>query len=618
MFFIELIMFDNDKENYEEFLLQFAKLKDFPHPKGLIPIFLQNNTQFCRLEAYLLFLLDRGVSEDQIIASNLIQSFTEMQVMVHNDIQFTAMQNFYGNLAKHAKAGVLIEKIKQTGISLPGLENHSLYGEKGKKCPISKKENHDVVRLEVLSDVDFKVLIQLFGISIFKKVCSDTEKTIPPREKNELQQLSSTKLVELIDELALGFENYSVFKKNSKVFKKLAVALSKDQIEALKKQQTFALLYLAPYLNDDYSLMVCDVLKPCIESEGKIKGKAFPLIVLFKKCYKIDLILANQLYKALLDCISSHENPLILEKLKQPEYAHFFYLIENKIEELKKSFNDLINKSTLSKETLSNSIKEWEKIWYRINNLTPIRRKHTFNFPIDIYEFYGRLIQEKLKLEKDIFNVVEFMQSIIPEEHIDGNGIPALERALIEILAYNPSSFGCIKSFLETTARKHGLWMIHPYRTGTLLIKACKQDNLELVKKIFEEKKHVIPSLQHIKALKMAGRATRWDILNFLLTTIPEIELNKDLIGEIFQKAACSGQLDVIKTICSMNPKKRPKYTFIKEVYELVKEGPHEALTQYLKEVLQDTRPSNRNQFFWGGAAGEESAVQRNNRCSVQ
>lgn len=589
-------LFDFEEKNERtNFFSLFAILKKYPRPRELIPLFVLNTTESYQLETYVIFLLEQGVSEKEILSSHLIQTFMAMHFHALDDPKNSQMHKFYDRMETYDIAGPLLTMIKETDSSIPGI-NYSLYGEIQKEKLInSVKKKYGFVLPEDLSDCFFNVLFTLYGPCLFKMRFKYTNKEFTLRELEQLHQVDYTSLVDLIRNL--------VADRNDHALEKLSNNLSKEQIEALLKQKSFILIHLAPYLDDAYGLTNYDALKPYIDKGGDPIEKIMGLLALLQRFAAPKPVLGEQLYGLLLDDLvnvnCSKTESLILEHLRKEDYDEFLPIIKNKIieftEQVNQSKHSILQCQLLEIDEKWKRIEnEWKESLHAINLLMSIEPNVLIDYPRDIYQFYTRLLYEQLPHQKDNFNAVELMQKIIPTYNEDGESVSTLERALVEILAViYPVSFDPIATFLETTPRNNRQWMTHIYGDSPLLVKASMAGNIKIIKKMSGEKNTVFAEKHYSEALIAAAETSQWEVVEYfcLLNTdnLPECEA----IGLALENAAELGNLRIVEKICKLTTENKPTSACVGQAVLNAVFTDEWEIVRYLCAMTTENRPDS-------------------------
>jgi hypothetical protein len=555
---VENVIKKIDVESAKNKLKEFEPLLRFENDSlGIVQLFREKSDPE-ELAALILLLLNKGVTDEQLIKSNVLQDFLTINII---DLSSTYSDNkikrFYGILSEFNDARGLIELAKKTYITIPNYKViFSLFGEKQEEqVPLTNIE--DTFRFTITSN-NFNNLYHLFGNPFLLKALQ----VFANSEDNALKELLITCINgKKVNSLA-NFIMYVVWSDRSlRLCEPLAKIINAEKSKELINAHQGAIFHLAQYCSDilgeinanqgtmdDFGNFIINLVDEPSQDEFTTLLQLIALLISLGDksirqeispnlrgaslqsnsiiAYKAEELLYTEIIKFILNKMIRFdiEGIIPLFKLWTQKYGKITEkLAKQLVEALENSVRDTIF-SSFSKDACHHVYDIWSESQRKFNFLKRLNSNIDISFPTNESALYVYII--KMAIEKSVnVNLKNFLENIIEPEigPADADAVSKFERALIEIMLMvdDQQIREAARTLLETTPRRGNQWLEHKYDGKIIFVHAIVAGNLGAIKFLSSYYK-------------------------------------KDAVAEILCMAVFSGKLDIVKFLCEMTTDNKP------------------------------------------------------------
>lgn len=523
------------------------------NPLGIIALCRNWIGETEKFTALILWMLERKVSIEKILLTNLLQDFLKYHLFTLHS-KDNEVSRLYSLLSCFPEAKELVIAAQKISCGELMFQQYSLDGIfRGKDLPVVSQE---IPPLQFsLSRDNFIALYRTFGPAFLTAgiatATNHSDMTWLDMLKHTLNQPETLKL--LPDIINIIAREYS-----PKILKTLAELITDStahQLLILNQSCVFHLLQHKPrLLNDITEEHVIEYIHHLVRLDTRDPEIIYQLMALFRVLLKKTHPATKAVFEAIIDNLANHPQLLEDEELvtQLKKYPDCELLLEERCENIQKQLNFCIAEQTSESHFGKHNYFIIEDVWLgalrKFAVLNQIKPEMKFN-PGHKYALQARIAEVVFTNQGDLFDLDAFIDALDLPPITSSEEISLYERALIEILATidNELIRKQIIHKLETTPFNRLDWHEKEYGGQTIFIKAAKKGNLGLIH-LLEDK--VNPSLLN-KALGVAAKNYQWETLDHLCS-LPEVELSLDEIDNLVAYLAEHGRVESVKKLLKL------------------------------------------------------------------
>ncbi|AMP88280.1 ankyrin repeat domain-containing protein [Legionella pneumophila] len=584
------------------------------NPLGIIALCRNWIGETEKFTALILWLLERKVSVEKILLTNLLQDFLKYHLFTLHS-KDNEVSRLYSLLSRFPEAKELVMAAQRISCGELTFLQYSLDGIfQGKNLPVVSQE---IPPLQFsLTRDNFTALYRTFGPAFLTAgVATATNHSNEAWLEMLKQTLNQAETLKLLPDII----NIIAREYSPKVLKTLADLIAEStahQLLTLNQSCVFHLLQHKPrLLHDITEENVIEYINHLVRLDTHDQEIIYQLMALFRVLLKKNHPATKAVFEAILDNLVNHaqllEDEELLTQLKK--YPDCELLLEERCEHMQKQLNFCIAEQASGSVFGNHNYNTIEDVW--LGALRKFAIIHQINPQMKFslghkYALQARIAEAVFINQGDLFDLDNFMDALDLPPVTSSEEISLYERALIEILATidNEPIRKQIIHKLETTPFDRLDWHEKEYGSQTIFIKAAKKGNLGLINLLEDKMK---PSVLN-KALRAAAKNYQWETLDHLFS-LPEVELNLDeidnlvaylaehgrvesvkkllklydykpsteLISAILKKAIANDNLQVIMYFCKL-PVESPKQSTLDRLFKLAIQLQHWDIVKYL------------------------------------
>ncbi|MFO2971494.1 hypothetical protein SCO12_08515 [Legionella pneumophila serogroup 10] len=523
------------------------------NPLGIIALCRNWIGETEKIAAFILWMLERKVSVEKILLTNLLQDFLKYHLFTLHS-KDNEVSRLYSLLSRFPETKELVMAVQRISCGEIMFQQYSLDG-------IFRGENLPAIPLEIphlqfsLSRDNFIALYRTFGPAFLTAgvatATNHSDVVWLDMLKHTLNQPETLKL--LPDIINIIAREYS-----PKILKTLAELITDStahQLLILNQSCVFHLLQHKPrLLHDITEEHVIEYIQHLTRLDTHDPEIIYQLMALFRVLLKKTHPATKAVFEAIIDNLVNHPQLLEDEELltQFKKYPDCELLLEERCEHLQKQLNFCIAEQASGSVFGNHNYNTIEDVWLgalrKFAVLNQINPQMKFSLGHK-YALQARIAEAVFINQGDLFDLDNFMDALDLPPVTSSEEISLYERALIEILATidNELIRKQIIHKLETTPFNRLNWHEKEYGNQTIFIKAAKKGNLGLINLLEDKMK---PSVLN-KALRVAAKNYQWEILDHLYS-LPEIELSQDEMDNLVAYLAEHGRVENVKKLLKL------------------------------------------------------------------
>ncbi|WP_173237208.1 ankyrin repeat domain-containing protein [Legionella antarctica] len=563
---------------------------------GIIPLSTQLFAEPNQLAAFLLLLLERGISTEELIESHVLHTFLAYHITSLCSPE-SEIKQLYKVLGWY-KTDELITQAHTTTASIANYHvAYSLTGEQQDISPPAPNALESSVTFTI-DEQNFRNLHALFG-DAFLTTALQFFRT----NKNEgLAGLLRQTFDELMLKQTAQFINNTATT-NPAWLETLAELLNAPLVIKLIDARFGAIFYLARYkpevfarINDISALKA--YIEDLLKSDTSIYEQLNQLTNLLQTFInnqgnkEAQALLYTSILDITLDNTRLHDSSII--NFLSKNAGSYKELIRQRAQDFFDLLFNTIKNSTLLTNASKDVFIEVEDCWKENNSkfalLRAIDDQLSSSFPSDIYALYGFIVDMAVKKDGN-FNLSQLLQSLLPPTIEPSNDeISMHERALFELMATIDDVSvreQCIV-LLETTPRKQGQWLNTEYGGESVVSRAAAAGNVSAIHKFLEIGS--IDSSIVSQALKTAAKDGYWNIVRSFCAMTTDSKPNREVVYEALKQASKSKDWDIVQFLCTMATDNKPDSEAVGEALDQASRTGHWDIVQFLGAISTDNK----------------------------
>ncbi|HAU1258484.1 TPA: hypothetical protein JBI31_04355 [Legionella pneumophila] len=523
------------------------------NPLGIIALCRNWIGETEKFTALILWLLERKVSVEKILLTNLLQDFLKYHLFTLHS-KDSEVSRLYSLLGHFPEAQELVMAAQKISCGELMFQQYSLDGIfRGKNLPVVSPEIPPL-QFSLRKD-NFNALYRTFGQYFLTAgvatATNHSDVAWLDMLRHTLNQPETLKL--LPDIINIIAREYS-----PKVLKTLAELIAEStahRLLTLNQSCVFHLLQHKPrLLHDITEENVIEYINLLVRLDTHDQEIIYQLMALFRVLLKKNHPATKAVFEAILDNLVNH--PQLLEDeeflIQLKKYPDCELLIEERCENILKQLNFCIAEQTSGLLFGKHNYYIIEDVWLGalrkfavLQQINP-QMKSSFGHK---YALQARIAEVVFIHQGDLFDLDTFIDALDLPPVTSSGEISLYERALIEILATidNELIRKQIIQKLETTSFNRLDWYEREYGNQTVFIKAAKKGNLGLINLLEDKMK---PSVLN-KALRVAAKNYQWETLAHLCS-LPEVELSQEEMDDLVAHLAKHGRVENIKKLLKL------------------------------------------------------------------
>jgi ankyrin repeat protein len=580
---------------------------------GIIPLFIGKIDDPYVFAALILYVLNKGVTADELIAKKILSVFLAYHLHSLSD-EDNAVNTLYAVLdqleIKQDPATKLAEKAKISPAKIQRLQSsYSLTGEIIKTMSIGD-DTFDPFAFTVTND-NFKNLLSLFGDLFLYEALKYSTANL---NDNDLKELLHSCLNDQDNHDLSRLSNLIKTLKETKprLLEGLASLIDDATINKFIDQKNGLIFHLASYkpLIIDRLINTNDFkeyIKELIQSNGNRHDTLTQLVPLFKNANRhpdIQKFLYGEILKLMIGTTAG-EDPIedegVITTLRLSRKQYYEETITQLANELTSQFEQSITslKNDLSRNAYLDVEDTWRAVAKKFNLLKRLLNLNFPNFPTDKYALYTLVVDRLLKANINDFNLKDFLQNILlmQNEFAEADiGISEFERGLIEILTSVDDSQvrTATIELLDTTARKNEQWIEQRYDGKSVFSLAAIKNNVGLIEVLLTTKTaDNIPSAFVSIAVVEAAKTNQWKAVRYLCAIKAGNKPDSNATSYVLPLAIIANQLAIVQELLAMSTDNKPSKCIVRSAFQFAAMEGKLEVVQAICKMQTDNKPDS-------------------------
>ncbi|KGP62924.1 hypothetical protein EP47_09850 [Legionella norrlandica] len=520
------------------------------NPLGIIALFREWVSDTEKFAALLLCLLQKEVSIEKILQTNLLQDF--LKYHLHNlHSEDSEVNSLYSLLSFFPETQALVEAAQNVSCGEPAFQQYSLDGNIQNKTLAVISPSPAILQFSLNSE-NFFALYQLFGQSFLAAAIIYGKGIWLDLLKQTLNQ------PETVETLLPGLINFLARESSEETLKTLAELIddtTAQQLLKLNQSSIFHLLQYKPLLLDVFQgKNISEYISQLLQINHSDQDIIYQLMALFLMLLKQKHPATKIVFEAIIDNLVHYpyliEDEELLKHLKK--YKDSDQLLAQRGEKIQQQLHHCIIDQTAQStfEPYNYHIIEatWLDATRKIDALNRINPQIKVSLG-DKYKLQARIAEIAFHAHGSHFDLDHFIDSLGLPPVASSEEVSAYERVLIEIIAAIDDVFvrEQIINKLETSPIERLNWHQKEYGGKSIFIKAAKYGNLGLISLLG----NTIDTTTLEKAISCAAKHSQWEAFDHLCS-INKIKLNHKEIQDFVILAAKQGQINSIQVLMNL------------------------------------------------------------------
>ncbi|WP_133126888.1 hypothetical protein [Legionella nagasakiensis] len=562
-------------------------------PKGVAHLFKGYIDDTEKLAASVLWLVQRGVSAEDIIKTGLLHDFMLYHLSYLHDSD-SPVSHLYALLNHFPEARTLIEEAAKVRCEDRGFQRYALTGVLSEEELESVESQMCPAEFTAASE-NFTVLYRLFEEPFLYTALAWYAKTNDEVCAAFLREtLNQTFHPEQLSTLINGIASIS----SPELLEKLASLLEDETLERLVSLQHGSVFHLVAYkpslCHKISTIDIRDYLQKMPAGASSFESIS-QLMALFAVFRNIHSSAAVPVFEAIIDKLLLHpefmdDYELVMELRK---FAKKNTIIADKLSRLEALLDECIAVQTLTAPFMKEQYYAIEDTWYSVaRQITSLREILPLpsHYPHDKYALQAYVAKVFWARHPGEFVLSDFIQAFEIEPSLEADEINAYERILIEIMT-TVDDAALRADVIRILAGKYtdNEWISQNYGGVSLFNRVIRQGNVGCLAWLIEVG-HIEPSRFAVRSIVVqAVECAQWNVVEFFCRTMPET-LDRHTIKKLFKQAAEYGELGCVQLIHEKASRLLDKRSIEQAFKEAVGNG-HLSVVQFLCGLERSEAP---------------------------
>lgn len=527
-----------------------AQLSTEEHAITLAPLFfplIQDTEKF----AGAILWLSQRVSAEHILQTDLLQKFMAYHV-VFLDSDDSPIKLLYRLLSQFSEAEALVKAAGHVPCVGMGIAETSITGMRSTPDKLSPVEIMPPSLVLTPTKENFNALYRMFGINFLKLALEGYAKY----QSEKWHHILFGFLNRDIEHLPV-FINFIAMNAPTNL-EVLASLMSEATIENLITQQSGAVWHFLPYRPALLTQLSSSNTALYLEGVRSQDATTFELLLqlttLFSALCGANKAAAILVYESILDIVLEHvellEDRGLVKLLKR--FSVKEKIIGERSQQLQAQFDQCFEQVTYGPLSIDD-YHIIEDVWYSVsrqlqalNGLVSI----AYHCPRNKYELQIHIAKACLLKHPDYFNLDDFFQALEIPQVFSVEGVNQYEKLLVGILTISESAAirTSIIQRLDTGEDSLQRWMYEEYDGETVLRKAVKQDNVDLVEWL--DSNMCLSEATLCSEVAVAAKEKKWNVVRYFCESC---SLPQTIYQTVLVFAAEEGQLNIVQYLCNFS-----------------------------------------------------------------